>query len=211
MYSYKQNNNEKCNGESELDWDDPCIGGASPPFFYPSYYLHTPTAAPLNSSAISRHTCSKNSFHVYHDRKMYYKGRVPNEEEEEEEEDEEADDDDDDEISFYSGVRGYYENNTWICICFQVILWLLVSVGIFIVLFSIATRPGSPQLTVKRIELNEFRVAEGSDKSGVPTKVFSCSCNVSLDLDNHSQFFGVHLHPAHITMSFAELTIATGH
>ncbi|GLJ22017.1 hypothetical protein SUGI_0412440 [Cryptomeria japonica] len=218
-YSCREYNNE----DATLDWDDPCIGGESPAFFYPSYFVPNPSSerkclspvplGPVNSSccspfirslnddtnayALSGYSYSKSSPNDNHGRKMH-KGRMPIEEEE------------DEEMGFYRGVRRYYENSTCICLFFQVILWLLVSVGIFIVLFSIATRPGSPELSVKRIAFHEFGVSQGSDKSGVPTKVFSCSSNITLELDNRSQFFGVHVHPTHITMSFAELTIATG-
>lgn len=141
-----------------------------------------------------------------------YKGWMPREpiEEEEEYDDEEIDGP---ECSFFHGLgifRGIrYQSNA--CICFQLVLWFFVFLGVFTLLFTLATRPPSPVLLVKRIEFQQLRIGEGADKSGVPTKVFSCNCNVTLDLDNRSEFFGLHVRHTRIAMSFADLTLATGH
>lgn len=143
-----------------------------------------------------------------------YKAWMPREpiEEEEEDEDEEIDGP---EYSLFHGLgrgtfRGIgYQSNA--CICLQLVLWFFVFLGVFTLLFTLATRPPSPVLLVKRIEFLQLRIGEGADKSGVPTKVFSCNCNVTLDLDNRSEFFGLHVRHVRIAMSFADLTLATGH
>lgn len=157
---------------------------------------------------LSRYPSSKNS--VTDDMKAY-KAWMPREpiEEEEEEDDEEMDGVED---SLFKRPRfrgiGYQSN---FCICLQLVLWFFVFLGIFTLLFTLATKPPSPVLLVKRIDFMQLRIGQGSDKSGVPTKVFSCNCNVTFDLDNRSEFFGLHLSRAHITLSFADLTLATGH
>lgn len=203
-------------------------GGKSPknsdPFIRPSPFsntvdekdqnMHTVCMNALESrrshhheDQLSRYTGSKNSLND--DMKAYkaWMSREPIEEEEEE-------DDETDEPEYSLFPRGTfrgigYQSN--FCICLQLFLWFFVFLGVFTLLFTLATRPPSPVLLVKRIEFQQLRIGQGSDKSGVPTKVFSCNCNVTLDLDNRSEFFGLHLRRARITMSFADLTLATGH
>lgn len=154
---------------------------------------------------LSHYPSSKSSVTDY---MKAYKPWMPIKEEEEEDEEEM----DGAEYSLFKRGRfrgiGYQSN---FCICLQLVLWFFVFLGVFTLLFTLATKPPSPVLLVKRIEFMQLRIGQGSDKSGVPTKVFSCNCNVTFDLDNRSEFFGLHLRRTHITLSFADLTLATGH
>eukprot|EP01018_Ginkgo_biloba_P032688 Gb_38619 [translate_table: standard] len=217
MYS-KQN--ERPGDSNLIEWEDPPLS----PHFYPSYYVQSPSnegekkplrSTPLALSPIesayyspfirpsqchtrsqenayavpmnpwgSRNSLQSSRNSAVQD-KMTYTQWVPGEPINEEEEEEEY-------------LAAEIQSNN---------------------LFQVPVRSGLRRqhyqsnhcICLQRISFQEFRVAEGSDKSGVPTKVFSCNCNVTFDLDNRSEFFGVHLRPAHITMTFADLTVATGH
>ncbi|XP_049934373.1 uncharacterized protein LOC116256477 [Nymphaea colorata] len=87
----------------------------------------------------------------------------------------------------------------------------LVSFLAAIFVFLLLTRQPIPQLNVKDVMIREFRLAEGVDKSGVPTKMLRFNCSVDLEIDNKSRVFGVHLHKATLQLAFQSLTLAISH
>lgn len=53
-------------------------------------------------------------------------------------------------------------------------------------------------------------VGEGSDRTGVPTKMISVNCSANLAIYNPAPFFGIHagLHGA--SLVYSQITVATG-
>ncbi|PSS09994.1 Neogenin like [Actinidia chinensis var. chinensis] len=94
----------------------------------------------------------------------------------------------------------------WICL--QVIWRFLVSLGVALLVFYIATKPPIPQMSLKIAGIREFGLGEGVDASGVSTKILTCNCSLDLVIDNKSKLFGLHLHPPLMDLSFANLPLA---
>ncbi|KAF7139563.1 hypothetical protein RHSIM_Rhsim07G0055500 [Rhododendron simsii] len=95
----------------------------------------------------------------------------------------------------------------WICL--QVMWRVLVSLGVALVVFYIATKPPPPKMFVKIAGIGQFVLGEGVDGSGVATKVLTCNCSIDLLVENKSKLFGLHLHPPSIEMSFETLPLAS--
>ncbi|WCJ31154.1 Late embryogenesis abundant (LEA) hydroxyproline-rich glycoprotein family [Euphorbia peplus] len=87
----------------------------------------------------------------------------------------------------------------------------------FMVLFSMfslilwgASRPQKPTVTMKSIVFDRFIVQAGADFSGVATEMVSMNCTVKLTFRNTATFFGVHVSPTPVQLSYSQLTLATG-
>ncbi|KAG5117934.1 hypothetical protein JHK84_044047 [Glycine max] len=85
---------------------------------------------------------------------------------------------------------------------------ILVSFGIALLVFYIATKPPSPNVSVEIARFPEFKLAEGIDRSGVTTKILTCNCSLNLIIENKSRFFGLHIRPPTMDMKFSNLPFA---
>ncbi|KAH7864629.1 hypothetical protein Vadar_031913 [Vaccinium darrowii] len=95
--------------------------------------------------------------------------------------------------------------------CLQVIWRVLVSLGVALVVFYIATKPPPPKMFVKIAGIQQFTLGEGVDASGVTTKLLTCNCSIDLLVENKSKLFGLHLNPPLMEMSFASLPLAVSY
>ncbi|KAJ7966603.1 Late embryogenesis abundant protein [Quillaja saponaria] len=87
----------------------------------------------------------------------------------------------------------------------------------FIVLFSLfslilwgASRPMKPEITVKSIKFEHVQINAGSDSTGVATDMISLNSTVKLTYRNTGTFFGVHVTPTPLDLSYSEITVASG-
>ncbi|XP_015955958.1 uncharacterized protein LOC107480340 [Arachis duranensis] len=87
----------------------------------------------------------------------------------------------------------------------------------FALLFSVfslilwgASRPQKPAITVKSITFDEFVIQAGADMSGVATSLVTMNSSVKLTFRNTATFFGVHVTPTPLDLSYSQLTLATG-
>ncbi|KAK4754111.1 hypothetical protein SAY87_002215 [Trapa incisa] len=87
----------------------------------------------------------------------------------------------------------------------------------FFVLFSFfalilwgASRPQKPKITIKTIRFDEFVVQAGADNSGVATTMVTINSTLRLTFRNTGTFFGVHVGPSQLELSYSQLTLATG-
>ncbi|KAJ3694545.1 hypothetical protein LUZ60_010025 [Juncus effusus] len=95
----------------------------------------------------------------------------------------------------------------------QVILGFLGFVFIFTFFCLIiwgAARPYKPDVIIKSLVINNFYEGEGTDNSGVPTKLITMNCTLKLNILNHASMFGIHASSDSIRLIFSEITIATG-
>ncbi|XP_077219673.1 NDR1/HIN1-like protein 10 [Tasmannia lanceolata] len=95
----------------------------------------------------------------------------------------------------------------------QVLLALLA----FILLFTIfsliiwgASRPYKAEVVVKSLSVDNFYFGEGSDYTGVPTKLLTMNSSLKISVYNPASLFGIHVSSTPINLIYSEITIATG-
>ncbi|THU49912.1 hypothetical protein C4D60_Mb06t14560 [Musa balbisiana] len=95
----------------------------------------------------------------------------------------------------------------------QIILALLSFVLLFTVFSLIiwgAARPYKAKVVVKSLAMDDFYAGEGSDNTGVPTKMVTVNCSLKISIYNPASMFGIHVTSSSINLIFSEITIATG-
>ncbi|XP_074555937.1 uncharacterized protein LOC141811783 [Curcuma longa] len=95
----------------------------------------------------------------------------------------------------------------------QIILGFVSFVLLF-TLFSLiiwgAARPYKPDVIVKTLLMDDFYAGEGTDATGVPTKMVTLNCSVKMSVYNTAAMFGIHVTSGPIRLMFSEITVATG-
>ncbi|KAK9066245.1 hypothetical protein SSX86_013566 [Deinandra increscens subsp. villosa] len=93
---------------------------------------------------------------------------------------------------------------------------LMVLIG-FILLFTIlcliiwgAARPYKAEITVKSLAVNSLYIGQGSDSSGVITKLLTINGSLRLGVRNPATFFGIHVSSTPVNLVYSEIVIATG-
>lgn len=69
----------------------------------------------------------------------------------------------------------------------------------------------SPTVKLQEVMVRGFRLGEGVDKSGVPTKILRINCSVDLEVDNKSRVFGLHLQQTTLQLAFQSFNLAISH
>ncbi|KAI9107808.1 hypothetical protein K1719_021144 [Acacia pycnantha] len=95
----------------------------------------------------------------------------------------------------------------------QVLIGLLSFVLLFTVFCLIiwgASRPFKPEITVKSFIVQNLYVGEGSDFSGVPTKLMTVNGTLRMNIYNTATFFGLHVHSKPINLVFSDIIVASG-
>ncbi|CAI0426726.1 unnamed protein product [Linum tenue] len=95
---------------------------------------------------------------------------------------------------------------SWITV--QLLWRFLVSFGLALLVFYIATKPPPPKVSVRVAGMSEFQLAEGVDSTGVTTKILTCNCSLDVLIKNKSKLFGLHVHPPILELSFGHLLVA---
>ncbi|VVA10628.1 PREDICTED: Late embryogenesis abundant [Prunus dulcis] len=87
----------------------------------------------------------------------------------------------------------------------------------FVVIFSIfclilwgASRPYKARVAVKSLAVHNFYFGEGSDTTGVPSKMLTMNCSVKMSVYNPATFFGIHVSSTPINLMYSEIAVATG-
>lgn len=96
-------------------------------------------------------------------------------------------------------------------------LQALMALLSFIVLFTIlcliiwgAARPFKPEITVKSLTVNSLYIGEGSDSSGVITKMLTINSSLRLGVHNPATFFGIHVSSNAVNLLYSDIVIVTG-
>ncbi|XP_048231354.1 uncharacterized protein LOC8272162 [Ricinus communis] len=126
-------------------------------------------------------------------------------------EEEEEDDDD-----YYYGRKGgfwwryfsFKRSSSCAWVSLQISWRLLVSLGVALLVFYIATKPPPPKISIKMAGVRQFGLGEGIDGTGVTTKILTCNCSLDLVIDNKSKLFGLHIQPPILEMFFGHLPFA---
>ncbi|KAJ0623137.1 hypothetical protein HanIR_Chr01g0028451 [Helianthus annuus] len=102
----------------------------------------------------------------------------------------------------------FSRSDPFVWILFQISLRLVVSFGVALLFFYLITKPPSPIVSLKIERMNEFRLGEGVDNTGVTTKFLTCNCSINLLVNIKSRLYGLHIHPVVLTMSFDDIPFA---
>nr|XP_043615093.1 uncharacterized protein LOC122587083 [Erigeron canadensis] len=96
-------------------------------------------------------------------------------------------------------------------------LQALMALLSFIILFTVlcliiwgAARPYKAEITVKSLALNSLYIGEGSDSSGVITKMLTINGSLRIGVHNPATFFGIHVSSTPVNLIYSEIVIATG-
>ncbi|KAF7814259.1 late embryogenesis abundant protein [Senna tora] len=87
----------------------------------------------------------------------------------------------------------------------------------FVVIFTVfcliiwgASRPFNTEITVKSLTVHNLYIGEGSDFTGVPTKLLTVNGSLRINIYNPATFFGIHVHSTPINLVFSDITVASG-
>lgn len=58
--------------------------------------------------------------------------------------------------------------------------------------------------------MDDFYAGEGTDNSGVPTKMITVNCSLLINVYNPSGMFGIHVRSSSVNLAFSQITVATG-
>ncbi|KAF8388980.1 hypothetical protein HHK36_025664 [Tetracentron sinense] len=93
----------------------------------------------------------------------------------------------------------------------------LIALMGFVLLFTIfcliiwgASRPYKAVIAVKSMAVNNFYFGEGSDSTGVPTKMLTVNCSLRMSVYNPATLFGIHVGSTPINLIYSEIPVATG-
>ncbi|PIA64833.1 hypothetical protein AQUCO_00100360v1, partial [Aquilegia coerulea] len=71
-------------------------------------------------------------------------------------------------------------------------------------------RGQKPWKQIDSITFERFAIQAGSDNTGVATDMLSMNSTVKLTFRNTATFFGIHVAPTTLDLSFSDLTLASG-
>lgn len=66
------------------------------------------------------------------------------------------------------------------------------------------------QSTFQSLAVNNIYLGEGSDNTGVPTKMLTVNGSLRISVYNPATFFGIHVSSTPISLVYSEITVATG-
>uniref|UniRef100_A0A0E0DXE9 Late embryogenesis abundant protein LEA-2 subgroup domain-containing protein n=1 Tax=Oryza meridionalis TaxID=40149 RepID=A0A0E0DXE9_9ORYZ len=95
----------------------------------------------------------------------------------------------------------------------QIVLGFLCFVLLFTVFCLIiwgAARPYEPDVVVKSLTMDDFYAGEGTDHSGVPTKLVTLNCSLHIAVYNPASMFGIHVTTGPIRLLYSEISIGVG-
>ncbi|XP_057967417.1 uncharacterized protein LOC131157358 [Malania oleifera] len=96
-------------------------------------------------------------------------------------------------------------------------LQALIAFCSFVLLFTVfcliiwgASRPYKAEITVKSLAIHNFYIGEGSDFSGVPTKMLTVNGSLKMNVYNPATFFGIHVSSTPVNLMYSEIPVAAG-
>ncbi|KAK6151797.1 hypothetical protein DH2020_014432 [Rehmannia glutinosa] len=139
------------------------------------------------------------------------------------------------EDSVFDGDDDYCKDGPYSihCKCLSLVLAFGIFFAGFCLAFWVASRPYKPQLSIKNptskieglldigdgtdveffyieVKGSKSDFGEGSDHTGVPTKLISVNCSANLVIYNPAKVFGIHVTSHTANLLYAQITVATG-
>ncbi|OUZ99968.1 Late embryogenesis abundant protein [Macleaya cordata] len=96
------------------------------------------------------------------------------------------------------------------CQAFIALLGFVLLFTVFSLIIWGASRPYKAEIVVKSLSVNNFYFGEGSDLTGVPTKMLTVNCSLKMSVYNPATFFGIHVSSTPIQLIYSKITVATG-
>ncbi|XP_057969735.1 uncharacterized protein LOC131158845 [Malania oleifera] len=96
------------------------------------------------------------------------------------------------------------------CQCLIALLGFVLIFTLFCLVLWGSSRPYRVQIAVKNLTVKNFHFGEGSDVTGVPTKMLTVNCSFKMSIYNPATFFGIHVSAAPVNLMYSEITAATG-
>ncbi|XP_030950251.1 uncharacterized protein LOC126710459 [Quercus robur] len=96
------------------------------------------------------------------------------------------------------------------CYVLAFVLGFFILFTIFSLILLGASKPMKPEITIKSITFEQFKIQAGSDSSGVATDMISVNSTVKFTYRNTGTFFGVHVTSTPLDLLYSQLTIASG-
>lgn len=66
------------------------------------------------------------------------------------------------------------------------------------------------KLSVKSLTVHNFYFGQGTDITGVPSKMLTVNCSVRMTVHNPATFFGIHVSSKAVNLIYSEIAVATG-
>lgn len=63
---------------------------------------------------------------------------------------------------------------------------------------------------MQSLSMDDFYSGEGTDNTGVPTKLVTVNCSLKINVYNSAPLFGIHVTSGPINLMYSKITIATG-
>jgi hypothetical protein len=111
------------------------------------------------------------------------------------------------------GKYGEFDDDQAYTRRFQILLALLS----FIVLFTVfcliiwgAGRPFKPEVSVKSLAVSNIYIGEGSDNTGVITKMLTVNGSLRMSVYNPATFFGIHVTSTPVSLIYSDISVASG-
>ncbi|CAL1378096.1 unnamed protein product [Linum trigynum] len=93
----------------------------------------------------------------------------------------------------------------------------LIALFSFVLLFTVfcliiwgVSRPYKAQVSVKSLTVHNFYIGEGSDFSGVTTRMLTVNASLKMSIYNPATIFGIHVTSTPINLIYSEIPVATG-
>lgn len=65
-------------------------------------------------------------------------------------------------------------------------------------------------MILQSLAINNINVGEGSDSTGVPTKMLTVNGTLKMQVYNPATLFGIHVSSTPVNLIYSEITVATG-
>uniref|UniRef100_A0A0E0JFW7 Uncharacterized protein n=1 Tax=Oryza punctata TaxID=4537 RepID=A0A0E0JFW7_ORYPU len=102
-----------------------------------------------------------------------------------------------------------YEPSRCCVLAFRFSLLVLAFTLVCLIVWGIA-RHYKPEVLVKSLTVGNFYAGEGTDRTGVPTKLVTMNCSLKINVHNPSTMFGIHVSSTSIRIMFSQIAIANG-
>ncbi|PWA75927.1 hypothetical protein CTI12_AA210270 [Artemisia annua] len=73
-----------------------------------------------------------------------------------------------------------------------------------------ASRPYKFQVHMQSWKVNNFYYGEGSDNTGVSTKLLTINCTVKMNIHNPATFFGIHVSSTSLNLLYSQIVVGRG-
>ncbi|KAJ6872155.1 hypothetical protein NC651_031307 [Populus alba x Populus x berolinensis] len=96
------------------------------------------------------------------------------------------------------------------CYFLAFVLGFLILFSFFSLILWGASKHQKPEITMKSVTFEQFRIQAGSDSTGVATDMISVNSTVRMTYRNKGTFFGVHVTSTPLDLSYSEINLASG-